>query len=187
MVYDRLAADKPLMITRPVDPAAAIDMHGYLSACEWLDAASAPSIVAETRARARRRDRGRAARAVGQALLRRHDARCGDGAVPRCDRTPHGRVGHLVRARRVDGRRTRTRRRTRPSSTTRTADPVRGSADARGSLARDARSRAAGSTPTSGGSGTRRSPRRPPCRARARRGAVGGRRDPRRSAARSRR
>jgi hypothetical protein len=49
MVYDRLAADKPLMITRPVDPAAAIDSHGYLSACEWLDAAAAPSIVAETR------------------------------------------------------------------------------------------------------------------------------------------
>jgi hypothetical protein len=48
MVYDRLAADKPLMITRPVDPAAAIDTHGYLSACEWLDAAAAPSIVAET-------------------------------------------------------------------------------------------------------------------------------------------
>ncbi|GAA1992249.1 CDP-glycerol glycerophosphotransferase family protein [Microbacterium pumilum] len=47
MVYDRLAADKPLMITRPVDPAAAIDLHGYLSACEWLDAASAPSIVSE--------------------------------------------------------------------------------------------------------------------------------------------
>ncbi|WP_127474407.1 CDP-glycerol glycerophosphotransferase family protein [Microbacterium sulfonylureivorans] len=48
MVYDRLAADKPLMITRPADPAAAIDTHGYLSACEWLDAAAAPSIVAET-------------------------------------------------------------------------------------------------------------------------------------------
>ncbi len=48
MVYDRLAADRPLMITRPVDPAAAIDTHGYLSACEWLDAAAAPSIVAET-------------------------------------------------------------------------------------------------------------------------------------------
>ncbi|GAA5207987.1 CDP-glycerol glycerophosphotransferase family protein [Microbacterium kyungheense] len=48
MVYDRLAADKPLLITRPVDPAAAIDTHGYLSACEWLDAASAPAIVAET-------------------------------------------------------------------------------------------------------------------------------------------
>ena len=48
MVYDRLAADKPLMITRPLDPAAAIDTHGYLSACEWLDAAAAPFIVAET-------------------------------------------------------------------------------------------------------------------------------------------
>jgi hypothetical protein len=48
MVYDRLAADKPLMITRPVDPAAAIDSHGYLSACEWLDASAAPDIVAET-------------------------------------------------------------------------------------------------------------------------------------------
>ena len=45
MVYDRLAADKPLMITRPVDPAAVIDMHGYLSACEWLDAGAAASIV----------------------------------------------------------------------------------------------------------------------------------------------
>ncbi|WP_203579812.1 CDP-glycerol glycerophosphotransferase family protein [Microbacterium hibisci] len=48
MVYDRLAADKPLFITRPVDPAAAIDTHGYLSACEWLDAAAAPDIVAQT-------------------------------------------------------------------------------------------------------------------------------------------
>jgi len=48
MVYDRLAADKPLMITRPVDPAAAIDTHGYLSACEWLDAGAAADIVAET-------------------------------------------------------------------------------------------------------------------------------------------
>ena len=48
MVYDRLAADRPLMITRPADPAAAIDTHGYLSACEWLDASAAPSIVAET-------------------------------------------------------------------------------------------------------------------------------------------
>lgn len=48
MVYDRLAADKPLMITRPVDPAAAIDTHGYLSACEWLEASAARDIVAET-------------------------------------------------------------------------------------------------------------------------------------------
>lgn len=48
MVYDRLAADKPLLVTRPVDPAAAIDTHGYLSACEWLDASAAASVIAET-------------------------------------------------------------------------------------------------------------------------------------------
>ncbi|MDN3494724.1 CDP-glycerol glycerophosphotransferase family protein [Planococcus sp. APC 4015] len=48
MVYDRLAADKPLMITRPADPEALIDMHGYLSACEWLEVAAAPAVVAET-------------------------------------------------------------------------------------------------------------------------------------------
>lgn len=47
MVYDRLAADRPLMITRPVDPAAAIDEHGYLSACEWLEASRAGDIVDE--------------------------------------------------------------------------------------------------------------------------------------------
>lgn len=48
MVYDRLAADRPLMITRPVDPAAVIDAHGYLSACEWLDAADAADVVTQT-------------------------------------------------------------------------------------------------------------------------------------------
>lgn len=47
MVYDRLAADKPLLITRPVDPAAEIDEGGYLSACEWLRAEDAPLIVDE--------------------------------------------------------------------------------------------------------------------------------------------
>ncbi|QCQ16343.1 CDP-glycerol glycerophosphotransferase family protein [Microbacterium sp. RG1] len=47
MVYDRLAADKPLLITRPVDERAAVDTSGYLSACEWLDAADAPRILAE--------------------------------------------------------------------------------------------------------------------------------------------
>ncbi len=45
MVYDRLAADKPLLITRPVDPDAVIDTHGYLSACEWLDADDATRIA----------------------------------------------------------------------------------------------------------------------------------------------
>jgi len=46
MVYDRLAADKPLMITRPVDPEAVIDTNGYLSACEWLEARDAGDIIA---------------------------------------------------------------------------------------------------------------------------------------------
>lgn len=48
MVYDRLAADRPLIITRPADPEALIDTNGYLSACEWLDSADAGRIVAET-------------------------------------------------------------------------------------------------------------------------------------------
>jgi hypothetical protein len=45
MVYDRLASGKPLMVTRPVNPAAAIDTTGYLSDCEWLDADDTGSIV----------------------------------------------------------------------------------------------------------------------------------------------
>ncbi len=45
MVYDRLAADKPLLVTRPVDPAAVVDRGGYLSDAEWLDAADAGDIV----------------------------------------------------------------------------------------------------------------------------------------------
>lgn len=47
MVYDRLAAGKPLLITRPSDPAAQVDEGGYLSACEWLMAEDAPRIVEE--------------------------------------------------------------------------------------------------------------------------------------------
>lgn len=47
MVYDRLAADKPLLITRPQDRRAAIDDSGYLSACEWLTVEDAPRIVDE--------------------------------------------------------------------------------------------------------------------------------------------
>ena len=47
MVYDRLAADKPLLLTRPADPEALVDTHGYLSDCEWLDAAAAADIVTE--------------------------------------------------------------------------------------------------------------------------------------------
>lgn len=45
MVYDRLAAGKPLLITRPVDAAAEIDEGGYLSACEWLAAGDSAAIV----------------------------------------------------------------------------------------------------------------------------------------------
>ena len=47
MVYDRLAAGKPLMITRPADARASIDAKGYLSDCEWLTADAASDIVAE--------------------------------------------------------------------------------------------------------------------------------------------
>jgi PHD/YefM family antitoxin component YafN of YafNO toxin-antitoxin module len=48
MVYDRLATGKPLLITRPADPAAVVDSEGYLTACEWLTADGAASVVAET-------------------------------------------------------------------------------------------------------------------------------------------
>ncbi|ALD12532.1 hypothetical protein [Clavibacter capsici] len=46
MVYDRLAAGRPLMVTRPVRPEAEIDTDGYLSDCEWLTAEDAGDIVA---------------------------------------------------------------------------------------------------------------------------------------------
>ncbi len=45
MVYDRLAVGKPLLIARPLNPAADIDSEGYLGAAEWLDAAEADDIV----------------------------------------------------------------------------------------------------------------------------------------------
>jgi hypothetical protein len=47
MVYDRLAAGRPLLITKPVDPEASIDTGGYLAACEWLDADASTGFVAE--------------------------------------------------------------------------------------------------------------------------------------------
>ncbi|SJN30345.1 putative integral membrane protein [Microbacterium esteraromaticum] len=47
MVYDRLAAGKPLLITRPADERASIDVKGYLSACEWLTVGGAANIVGE--------------------------------------------------------------------------------------------------------------------------------------------
>ncbi|MGR2751355.1 CDP-glycerol glycerophosphotransferase family protein [Agromyces arachidis] len=46
MVYDRLAAGKPLLITRPVNPEAQIDTGGYLSACEWLDDGDGDAMLA---------------------------------------------------------------------------------------------------------------------------------------------
>ncbi|MFC9559395.1 hypothetical protein [Agromyces sp. NPDC056965] len=46
MVYDRLAAGKPLLITRPANPEAQIDTSGYLQACEWLDVTDAAAMVA---------------------------------------------------------------------------------------------------------------------------------------------
>ncbi|MBP2437796.1 CDP-glycerol glycerophosphotransferase family protein [Microbacterium amylolyticum] len=45
MVYDRLAAGKPLMVTRPASPSAKVDESGYLGACEWLDPAGASDIT----------------------------------------------------------------------------------------------------------------------------------------------
>ena len=47
MVYDRLAAGRALMITRPADDRAAIDTKGYLADCEWLSVEGAHDIVAE--------------------------------------------------------------------------------------------------------------------------------------------
>ncbi|WP_309127996.1 CDP-glycerol glycerophosphotransferase family protein [Microbacterium sp.] len=47
MVYDRLAAGRPLLITRPADERASIDTKGYLSACEWLTVEGAADVVAE--------------------------------------------------------------------------------------------------------------------------------------------
>ncbi|MBM7505271.1 CDP-glycerol glycerophosphotransferase family protein [Agromyces aurantiacus] len=46
MVYDRLAAGRPLLVTRPANPDAQVDTGGYLSACEWLDAADGATMTA---------------------------------------------------------------------------------------------------------------------------------------------
>lgn len=45
MIYDRLATGKPLLVTRPASPDAAVDTGGYLSACEWLAAEDAAEVV----------------------------------------------------------------------------------------------------------------------------------------------
>ena len=86
MVYDRLAADRPLMITRPADPEALIDTHGYLAACEWLDAADAAAIVAETDRVLGDADAVARLEQWVHPLLRRHDSGSRDRAVPRCGR-----------------------------------------------------------------------------------------------------
>ena len=46
MVYDRLAAGKPLLITRPANPRPRSTPGGYLQACEWLDASDRATMVA---------------------------------------------------------------------------------------------------------------------------------------------
>ncbi|GAB2463092.1 CDP-glycerol glycerophosphotransferase family protein [Conyzicola lurida] len=46
MVYDRLATGKPLIVARPVSPAADVDESGYLGAAEWLTSEAAGDIVA---------------------------------------------------------------------------------------------------------------------------------------------
>jgi hypothetical protein len=89
MVYDRLAADRPLLVTRPADPAAVVDTHGYLSDCEWLDAAAAGDIVAE------------ADRVLGDAdavARLQHWVRhyFGDTAPGSATRRFHDAVGHLM-------------------------------------------------------------------------------------------
>ncbi|SDQ14440.1 CDP-Glycerol:Poly(glycerophosphate) glycerophosphotransferase [Microbacterium sp. cf332] len=48
MIYDRLAIAKPLIVTRPTDPAALVDTGGYLADASWLDATDAKSIVEMT-------------------------------------------------------------------------------------------------------------------------------------------
>ncbi|MFZ4842252.1 CDP-glycerol glycerophosphotransferase family protein [Mycetocola saprophilus] len=47
MIYDRLAVGKPVLVTRPVNPAAEIDAGGYLQECEWLTVEGAAHIVTE--------------------------------------------------------------------------------------------------------------------------------------------
>jgi hypothetical protein len=46
MVYDRLATGRPLLVTRPTNPAAEVDESGYLGDAEWLRAEDAAGIVA---------------------------------------------------------------------------------------------------------------------------------------------
>ena len=125
MVYDRLAADKPLMVTRPADPEALIDTHGYLAACEWLDAADAAA-RSSPRSIACSDDADAVARLEQWVQHYFGDTAPGrrDGALPRGGRRPHGawdalahaRPSRTTRTRKTD-RRGRARRLSRPQPT----------------------------------------------------------------------
>ena len=45
MVYDRLATGKPIIVTRPVNSEAEVDLNGYLGDTEWLTAEEADDTV----------------------------------------------------------------------------------------------------------------------------------------------
>ncbi|MEY2850036.1 MAG: hypothetical protein RI885_2703 [Actinomycetota bacterium] len=46
MVYDRLATGRPIVVTRPADPAAEVDLEGFLGDAVWLTAEAASDVVA---------------------------------------------------------------------------------------------------------------------------------------------
>ncbi len=46
MVYDRLATGRPIVVTRPTDPAAEVDLSGFLGDAVWLTADAASDVVA---------------------------------------------------------------------------------------------------------------------------------------------
>ena len=46
MVYDRLAAGLPLLVTRPTEPEATVDTGGYLADAEWLDPGTPAQLLA---------------------------------------------------------------------------------------------------------------------------------------------
>jgi hypothetical protein len=95
MVYDRLAADRPLLVTRPVDPEALVDTHGYLSDAEWLSAAASERFLEEANRVLSDPDASRA-RGVGAALFRRHRSRRGDRTLRGRHRHAHGALGRVA-------------------------------------------------------------------------------------------
>ncbi len=112
MVYDRLAAGKPLLITRPVNPAAEIDTGGYLSACDWLAAGPGETMLARVDEIAH--DPPDALARLGYWVERYFgDTTPGgdDEALPRRRRPPPRRVGTVRRPPRRRRRARRPRRR----------------------------------------------------------------------------